>query len=182
MKSSFLALLVSIVTSAAQAGIYLEPYIGYDSSTSKGEITITAPAQAVYDADAEEAGAQFGAKIGYATGSWIFGVDFLTGELVDKEDNEATHMNTGVFATHRFNNVFSATLGYIAASSIKRDDLEVTGSGFRVGLSTQVHARMKINLDYLMTNYDKLDNEGSEGKSDIDTSSIVLSLGFPVQF
>ena len=182
MKSSFLILLISIMTSAAQAGFYLEPYLGYDSSTSKGDITITAPAPAVVDVDAEEAGAQFGAKIGYSTDSWIFGVDFLTGELADEDDDKSTHTNTGVFATYRFDKVFSASLGYVAASSIKADDFEITGSGLRVGFSAQVYERMKINLDYLMTAFDKFEFEGLEGKSDIETGSVVLSLGFPFEF
>lgn len=181
MKSSFLALLVSIMTSAAQAGIYLEPYIGYDSSTYEGDYTTTTPAS-VTVVDVEEAGARFGAKVGYANYSWIFGVDFLTGELKDEDNEKTTNTDTGVFATYRFNNTFSATLGYIATSSVKNDDIEFIGTGFRFGLSAQVHERMKVNLDYLAGTLDKLEPSALEGKSDIETSSIVLSLGFPVEF
>ncbi len=182
MKSFFLVLLVSMMTSMAQAGFYLEPYLGYDSSTSEGDVTLTSPSASVVGIDVEEAGVRFGAKIGYSTDSWIFGIDALTGELADEDDDKTTHTDAGLFVAYRFDKKYSASLGYNATSSIKTDDFELTGSGFRLGIGAQVHERIKINVDYIMATLDELDYTGVEGKSDIEVSSVVVSVGFPFEF
>ena len=183
MKSSIIVLMLSIMTSVAHAGFYIEPYLGYDASNSKGDVTITSPSASVIAVDVEESGVRFGSRVGFATSSWIFGIDFLTGELADKDDDKATHTDMGVFATYRFDKKYNATLGYVASSLIKSDDFEITGSsGFRLGFGVAVHPRMNLNLDYLMVSYDKLDFDPLEGTVDVDKGTVLLSLSFPFEF
>jgi hypothetical protein len=182
MRSSLLVLLITIMTSAAQAGFYIEPYLGYDSSTSKGDVTLTSPTSSVVTINVDEVGARFGAKIGYAAGSWIFGIDALTGELSDSSDDKTTHTDAGVFVAYRFDKKYSAALGYNATSSVETDDFELTGSGFRLGIGAQVHERIKLSVDYIMATLDELDYTGVVGKSDIEVSSVVVTVGFPFEF
>lgn len=176
----FIISLIIFFSLLAQAGLYIEPYLGYDSATSQGDVNQTAPATQVIPVNTEDTGLRYGTRFGLTSGEWAYGLDILTGELTDRSDSKSTHTDIGVFASYRHNKKYVFNLGYVASSAIKVvDSLELKGSGFRFGVGFIVHPRVHFTLDYLMTTYTEVNISGAEATADLTKGSAVLGISFP---
>jgi hypothetical protein len=167
----------------SQAGIYIEPYLGYESGTNKGEFTVTSLGTSEVDLDVSGLG--YGAKLGYSLSNLTFGVDYQMAKLTEKEegaeDDESDYTDLGVFFSYGMSS-FKLNLGYMLNSKIDADDVTLEGSGFKVGVTYSGFSPVNINLDYISSTYDQITVEGVDSSlitdEDLKRSSVMLSVGW----
>lgn len=183
LLSSFILL----TSSQAFAGIYLEPYFGYETGKSTGEADIQSVG--ILQVDTESKGVVFGGKLGYSMMGLAGGLDYSMFKSKDTDktgqgnDGDSDVTDTGAFVQFTFPIMFKVSGTYIFNSKNKSDDSESTGSGIKIGAGYTGLPFIAINLDYISVKYDdtKVDN-AVVNSSDVKSTSYMLSVSLPLDF
>lgn len=167
------------------AGILLEPYVGYETGTAKGDIGGTTAFKI--------SGPHFGAKVGYGIMGLGFGVDVAKANLKGKDtttagsdlDMKATDL--GAFVQFQFPVLIKVSLTYFADSRMTSESagsaVEFKGNGTKIGIGFTGLPFIAINLDAISEKYEDIKFAGiALTGSNIDRKSLMLSVSAPFNF
>ncbi len=200
MKILVFAMLLVLAIPVAQAGLHLEPYVGYLSGKSKVTILGT-EVKDTYKT------AMIGARVGLGMMGVSAGVDYSMspGTFELKQDTPATsagpdkekYKNLGIFVAFKFPVLFRVWGTYFLNSEMKVDtvgagtgssvDDKLKGKGFAVGAGFTGLPIVAINLEYRRITFDELD-DGATGVttslptaavSEFKTNEVMLSISAP---
>ncbi|RLA61856.1 MAG: hypothetical protein DRQ89_10585 [Epsilonproteobacteria bacterium] len=181
------------LTSVAQAGFLIEPYVGYGFGITGEDPNV----EASRDTEVTYNGFDAGMRIGFRMSNFTFGVDGdYMSEKADYELSTGTahperqKYNFGAFAGLIFGEwSFRATWYWDSTWKFKSDDLisfnpgmkenisyKTTGEAFGLGIGWQFMEYFALNIDYRMFFYSELDGATVEK---FNPGEIVLSFGFP---
>lgn len=184
----WLSLFILVLSFQAKAGVFVEPFLGYDQSTLKVEAS-------GISSGSTSSGVDYGLKLGYAfhQGFWL-GVDYTGGSGTTKSDtagvDNTDYSKTAIgalvgYSAGRFN--FWAGYGFSDKVTVKSSgspDTEMTGTNMKIGAGVLAVNHVAINLDYVIPKYTKSTTSGTESNisdtySKFDTSGFMLSVSFP---
>lgn len=189
MKRILLASLILALSTASNAGILIEPYIGYsinsgeNGQSPKMEYEMNAPF--------------IGGRLGYQSMGFMFGVDFnkglessLTLKVNGTEgDTDAEQQTIGAFVGYNLPALLRIWGGYYFSSKLEftESNSEYKGSGFGVGVGYTGLPFVSLNLEYRTHTFDEAEfSDGStaslSGASEVDFNQIMLSVSAPFDF
>lgn len=186
-----LSLLIFILGVQAKAGVFVEPFLGYDQSTLK-----TTDVGGTTDGSTNS-GMDYGARLGYELnqGLW-FAIDYTAGSGKSKSDTAGTldsdYTKSALGAVIGYNvGRFSFWGGYGFSDSIKitqsgTADTDFSGTNMKVGFGIKAVPHVSVNLDYIIPKYTKITQSGvdydvSTFYSKFDASGFMLSVSFPFE-
>lgn len=199
-KSNLLLAMVAFFgwVSAAQAILYVEPYVGYRLNATEVN---TSAGTAAYSWDGVGMGARLGgsflmfaAGLQYEMGSYEESLDEAIGGVAAGSTNtEYDTTNLGAFVAFTglpLINVwgtyfFSSELEYSASSDATDIGSTINGSGYGVGAGFTGLPFLSINLDYRMYAYDEATNAAGVTQTltnEYESSEIMLSISSPWDF
>ncbi|MDD0853320.1 outer membrane beta-barrel protein [Halobacteriovorax sp. GB3] len=193
MKKLLLVLCATLMVNA-QAGVLVEPYLGYrlvsgeDSNSSKTE----------YDYN----GSVIGGRLGYQFLGFMGGLDYSRGlgayELEQKDSsgtskNDYTQSSFGLFAGYELPILLRAWVTYWMSNKLEGDSGavngdEFNGSGYGLGIGFTGLPFVSLNLEYRNMTYDEFFDKAAgtttalSGDSEIGMSEILLSVSLPLDF
>lgn len=179
-------IILTVFASPAWAGLYLEPYVGYEFGTGKGDIVVQSVGTVVVDE--KDAGAAFGAKVGYSVLGFAFGADYMSARLTGKDqttppdpDSKWKSTDIGLFAQFSLPMLLKFSATYFLSTKLKEDDTELTGSGFKLGVGFTMLPLISINLDMINNTYDDSKISGVVVTStDVTLKTLMLSVSLPL--
>jgi hypothetical protein len=174
MRKILVALTALLLSAQAHAGIYIEPYLGYEMGTYKGS-----------GINKEIDGSGYGLRLGYSVPMLVLGLEYGMGTLSWEAKNDSTdtgkyeYKDLGAFVQVNLPILLSARLGYVfdTQMDVKGGTDKREGTGIKAGLAFRFIPFLHVNLDYITYNYDKLN---SNTTIDTDRSTLMLGLGLPV--
>lgn len=189
--SKIISVIVLFLGVQAHAGIFVEPFLGYDQSTLK-----TTDTGGTTDGSTNS-GMDYGLKLGYglSNGLW-FGVDYAGGSGKSKSDTAGTpdsdYSKSAMGALIGYSSGrFSVWAGYgfsdkITSKQTGSPDTDITGTNMKIGFGYLAASHVAINFDYIVPKYTKFTLNGTELDistfySKFDTSGMMLSVSFPFQ-
>lgn len=183
MKYLFIVFALLLGSSAAHAGIYIEPYLGYEMGTSEGSATVNASPMTVDD---KLSGIRYGAKLGYSFVMIAVGADYMAGKLDEDDQNpggtkdDADYTDLGIFFNFKLPVMFKIHGTYFLSSKTKGDGAETEGKGYKLGVGFTGLPFVAINLDMINVNYDDATVTGySVTNVDVDRKTYMLSVSLP---
>jgi hypothetical protein len=202
MKNFILSFaLLAMFSSAASAGIHLEPYVGYAKGSEGNHTPTTTDANA-----ADYTGIGFGARVGISYLGLLAGATYDSQGLTSSDDDTPTleidfkGTNMGVFVGYEFPLGLRLWGTYYASASFEFDGItgangsalvgdayKGTGIGLGVGMSV-IPMVMAINLEYKSFSYDEYDDAQTgittslTGNAEASSSYLVLSVSAPLGF
>lgn len=209
MKKLCLVLLFLMALPTVQAGVHLEPYLGYtfgsDESTESGTVVENSYKTPLA-----------GARLGYGMLGFSFGVDYSMslGAFDLEQDKPATSAapdsytstNLGIYAGYTFPIMFKVWGTYFLKNKLELDALgggatpssgdntEITGNGFALGVGWTGLPFLALNLEYRSITFDEitersgtvsklpLSSGGVVTESEVDAKEIILSVSVPLDF
>lgn len=166
-----LIMLIGLSVSNANAGVLLEPYLGYQSTVTTLALG-GAAAPATGDIKIDNSGLTFGARLGYQFSMVFAAVDYSTGTLkgslkeqpvganMTTEDQSITNLGVTVGADFM---MIRPYLGYIFDAQSKGSNTTTMGTAMKLGVGLGFIPKVKINLEYLMSTFTKSkDSAGNE--------------------
>lgn len=168
----FLLVLMFVLPFSANAGLEVEPYLGYtiDGTLSQAGAT-----------DSDLSGVGMGARLGYGFLPLLgAGVEFYKGNLTaDASGTESDFEPTdiGIYASVDFPILVRAWATYVLSSKVDVAAGEFSGSGFKLGVGFTGLPFVSINLEYTTINYDELNGSSA---TDVDRSGIMLGVSLPL--
>lgn len=174
---------LALIASRANAGLYLEPYLGYETGKIKVDGTITAPAPGTVTNNDNLSGTDFGGKVGYSILLFAFGVDYMGGSLKEKTTSGTANFTTtdiGAFINLKVPFIkVSAT--YFASSTMKYTAGHIDGSGFKVGVGFTGLPFIAINVDMIANEYKKVtDSTYTYSSFDAKRNTTMVSISLPL--
>ncbi len=178
--------LIILSCSHSQAGIFLEPYVGY----YLGETDVKGPSSNVAN---DDSGMAYGARLGFTVGGYLYvagDATLIKGEYENSSSNTTDDLEVLSYAAVagiRFG-MFHVWYGHaFKVESETMDEGVATdyeGTGWKAGIGTRLFGKINLNLEYLTSEMDTVDG------ADIPTSSInsvestgyMLTLGFPLSY
>lgn len=159
-------------SSFAQAGIMIEPYLGYEMGTTK-------------NSNGKMDGSQYGLRLAYKAPVFFWGgLDATMGSLTYKPDgasNSDLKRTTiyGVFGVD-FPILLRAWVGYGASNQLKGDSTTMKGSAYKVGVGFTGLPFVSVNLEYLNEKHDDVD--GANLNPAFQNDTYVVSVSLPWNF
>lgn len=168
---------IAFCASNAQAGIYLEPYLGYSSTDYESSSSTNNNAS----------GMGYGMKAGYSMLGLGFGLDYSAGTM--KTDGtpktEIKSTDIGVFVGYTLPILLKAQASYFFSTKAELDSdpkFTLTGSGMKIGAGYTGLPFVALNFDYFTNSYNKFKFGGTSGtlspKAEIKGFIISVSLPF----
>jgi len=152
LKTLTLLIVLSGFVSTANAGLLIEPYLGYHT----GEVN---------DGSTKDdfSGMTYGARVGYQHAlGLMFGVDYMTGSWEQDSNPKAdlTPAILGVFVGYDFPVLLRVYGVYSLSNEVKHKDTSgsstMKGDGaIKLGVGFTGLPLVSINLEYLQASYDK---------------------------
>ena len=190
MKHIILSLLaftfVSFAQTQVQAGILIEPYIGYEMGKITAEATVGGTPVPVGDADYD--GYNLGARLGFSTLGFSFGADYMlsTGEDEDKDESSMNHL--GAFVGFDFPVLFRVYAVYMfSVKNTQKDtanntETDLEGSGYKLGVGFTGLPFVSINLEAIVREFDEESGTvlGQPYTLSLKTASTMLSVSIPL--
>ncbi len=185
MKILLMVTAALMISTNAFAGILLEPYVGYETGTYKGDVGGIAAFKI--------SGTQFGAKVGYSVLGLGFGADVAKVSLKAKDTTTASQdldlagTDLGVFVQFQFPILFKVSATYFVSSKLTSDNngskIDFDGKGFKVGAGFTGLPFVAINLDLISEKYDDIKSSGvTIADAHLDRASVMLSISAPFNF
>jgi hypothetical protein len=177
MKKLLIALSMLVFAPAANAGIMIEPFVGYES----GETEQAGGTPEDYT------GTTMGARLGYGMLGFSFGLHYGigTGET-DPATPPATDIDLtemGLFASYEFPVLIRAYAVYLLSSKADADDgtgkTELEGGGMKLGVGFTGLPFVVINLEMTNRTFDEA-NGTALGANEIDLNSYALVVSIPL--
>ena len=170
-----LAVVVTMVANAAQAGFLIDPYVGSGQTKSSFDIA--------GDDDSESGSSTvFGSRVGYSFVLISAGVDYQIMKGEDTEGEDASVNSMSAFVGVDLPILFRFWAEYFLSSTYDADTdgLDITfKDGYGLGIGFTGLPFVSINLEIETLNYD-LEVSGFEG--DYSIASTILSVSFPLDF
>lgn len=200
MKHLALLLAVFLIPIVGSAGFLVEPYLGYESSTSSYKFKAgTTAATLLPDTYSDtETGLGMGARFGYAFMMPFVAADVYLMSGKHKYDSKITSTevdvtNLKVFADAGLQFPFGlrvwAGYAFINNQEIKgsTSTTKYTGTAIKVGLGYKIIPMVSLNAEYMMQIIDKYGPSGTENsvKDDydkLDISGFFVSVSVPFEF
>lgn len=167
------ALAIGFAIPQAQAGVLLEPYLGYHMGKIKQSTT-----------EMDSSGIAMGGRIGYAQMGLGGGLDVMQGTWTAKKNSvkyDTAPSDLGIFVAYTFPVMIRAYAGYNFQSNTSLKDTSGTtklkGSGMKLGVGLTTLPFVAINLEYRTSTYTK-DSDGNTLANSLkeDTYGLVVSL------
>ncbi len=166
MKRLLIAMMIMIAGFQANAGIYVEPYLGYNLVGEFG--------------NNDTSGVNIGGRLGYSLPMLVsFGLDYNMGEYthdVSGTDVDVDHSNFGAFVAVDLPILLRAWASYYISSKADFGASEYEGSGFSLGVGFTMLPFVSLNVEYRAINYDELNG----ATADIDGSEILFGVSLPL--
>ncbi len=182
MPSSIRILLLAVLTTltinqTAQAGILLEPYIGYVSGESKQTTT------------AKYTGTALGARVGY---TFLFGfaagIDYTLSNLTDDStpSSELSSSNLGLFVAYKLPILFRAYATYVPSPILSSKSSGTTntlksGNTLKLGVGYTGLPFVNLNFEYQTGTYSEVESGGATFpfSPNLTTSAFAISISAP---
>lgn len=185
-------LLMALQVQQANAGVLLEPYIGYEQAPMD-VVTVTPT-----DVSATDSGMFYGVRAGYrfADGLWL-GAEYSAGsgngKPKDATQADSTYSKSAMSAVVGYDHGdFRVWGGYGLSDKMTFKDTtgetNFTGTNYKLGVGYKPVPSMSVNLEYLVPTYTKYNMNGGTD-ADVSTmfskmsgSSTQLSVSMPFDF
>ncbi len=173
-KFAFLLTALFLAAPSAQAGVYIEPYLGYLTGKTKGSEST------------DHAGPNFGARLGYSMLGLAFGAEYETAKLKldSTPKSDITPTNIGAFVSYTFPILVRAYASYFPSAKAKLEvgtsSFEFEGSAMKVGVGYTGLPFVVINFEMQTTSFDKL--EGLSLSEDTKVTSYGVNVSLPFSF
>lgn len=190
MKKVFMIymVLLALQIKEAQAGVLLEPFLGYDQA---GMTVVTAGGT---DVSSTNSGMDYGARAGYrfSQGMWLsaeYSLGSGNGKPKNAGQEDSTYTKSAMSALVGYDQgSFRFWGGYGVSEKLTFKDstgeTNLMGTNFKAGFGYKPTPDFSVNLEYLVPKYTKFNTGGAD--ADVDTafskltgSSIQLSLSLP---
>ncbi len=176
-KLFFLSALTLGFVSSANAGVMIEPYLGYYLGKEKGLAT------------SDFNGVGYGARLGYASMIGLnLGVEYMSGMLKEKSDpkSDLTPGSLGVFVGFDFPILLRVYATYFVMDKLTAkadgESSKLEGSkGVKLGVGFTPLPLFSVNLEYGASEFDKVDGD-SISSNPLKTSYYGLSVSLPLTF
>lgn len=152
-----------LATGTAQAGVMIEPYLGYESGTQSAKFKSSYLPSPNTDLGGVIGASALGARLGYNVLGFWAALDYMAGSGTVKydtstiKDSDLTRSTLGVTAGFDFPILIRAWAGYILKddSTFKGSGTETTlsGGGYKLGVGFQGLPFISLNLEYLVRNF-----------------------------
>ncbi len=185
-KSLLLLISLFIFSNTAQAGVLVEPYLGFGiGSGDRGNI------------DYDYTTPQFGARLGYSFLGLMGGIDYSLATSFDIDaENTTTGVNSstsykknqfGIFVGYELPILLRAWGTYYVNASLEDDIAPISdysGSGYALGVGFTGLPFVSLNLEYRSFSYDEVETSGSTStlSPSFDLNEILLSVSLPLDF
>ncbi len=187
MKKVLLLLLAVGLTSNAQAGVYIDPFLGLNSSST------TATTASGAKANSSSSGIDYGARLGYKFSSpWFFAAEYTGGSGKDDGESSSNDYTKTILGTvigyDIGKHLLAAGYGFSDKLTYKSSpELEIKGTNIKLGYAYKATNKVNINLDLVIPNYTKASAAGNEIEisqvfSKFTVTSILLSVSFPIGY
>ncbi|MCB0414631.1 MAG: hypothetical protein KDD50_09870 [Bdellovibrionales bacterium] len=150
------AAMLFLISFEAQAGIYIEPYLGYNGGT----LSTTVSSVAISDA---LSGTMFGARVGYSIPTLWVGLDYSMASGLQSYaasqaslGSSADISRTGITAGFTLIPMFDFMAGYVMSSKIKMGSTELSGKGVKLGLGWTMLPLISLVFEYQTLSYDNV--------------------------
>lgn len=173
-----LAALVTMFGFAANAGIHVEPYIGYSLSgdweqgSSNGDYTSDGP--------------QLGARLGYGMLGFFGAIDYelssMEGTDFGNSDVSVDQSLLGISVGYEFPILIRGYFTYILDATGELDDsgnTELTGTGTKLGVGYTGLPFIAINFELTMLNFDEADGNAI---TDFEATYYTVNISAPFDF
>ena len=186
-KATILCGLTFLFVNVAKADILIEPYLGY----TMGNVTTTLDTGSTLKWDNNNA--ILGARVGYEFVVLMAGLDYdtmLSGKLKGQggqPDLDATASQLYLFAGARLP-LIRAWAGYGLMNEVHGKsggvDTKYTGNSLKVGASFTGFPIIALNLEYIMNNFDKENDNAlsTYATSKVESNLVMLSVSAPLSF
>lgn len=161
----------------ANAGVMLEPFVGYGMGSSKQG-----------DNNFKDSGAAYGARIAYSQMGFFVGGEYQGGSITSKPTSgSSTTLNItdlGATVGYEFPILLRVFGTYFFSAEGKLDNGKIKGSGMKVGVGYTAFPLVAFNLEYHTTTYTKGEAGGVSGDltEKISGNLVMLSVSVPFTF
>jgi hypothetical protein len=199
MKIIFVALaLVFMAQTRAEAGVLIEPYIGYQATLTDIKFGAGAGALDGQSLKVDGAGVGFGLRAGFALPLVFVALDYsmVTLKPTIKEKPAAwttplgdqSRTSLGVTAGLDFP-IVRPYVGFIFDDQAKDDTSTNMGSGFKIGIGFSLVPKLKLNAEYQSVTYTKAKStsgtettfNATQSISSITASGFFINLSIPLE-
>lgn len=175
----FILILAFFVMNTANAGLLIEPVLGYNYSKSEGESGSSI--------DSKSKGPSYGGRLGYQNFGFQLGLDYLKSDLSVDDSDFDKNMDTtewAGFVGFEFPILLRVYAGYIfsanASSEYNGQKLELSkGSGTKVGVGFTGLPLVDINVEYRKGTFTDYKFGGTDFDLDVNYSSIMIGISLP---
>lgn len=175
------ALFCALGVSQANAGVLLEPYLGYGMGSSKQGSSKN-----------DDSGLEYGARVAYETLGFFVGGEYMGGSIKSKDktagtSNTLTPTNLGATVGYKFPVLIRVYGTYFFSADAKVDSTPastVKGNAMKIGVGYTGFPIISINLEYYAATYTKAEIGGVSGDltNKITGNMIALSVSAPFTF
>lgn len=186
LKLLFSTLILGVST-YAQAGVFFEPYAGYESGSYKGAALFSNP-PGIQITENDSAGPLVGTRLGWQFQSFGLGAEAEMGmsKLKDKTTSEKTDFKTmdlGFYlrwdiSRFRIYTTFISSTAKDEALKLNSMKDEVKGDGMKLGVGYRFMNNVALNLEFLSISYKKAE-ETNVLAMDADRKTTRLVVSFP---
>ncbi|NUM59466.1 MAG: outer membrane beta-barrel protein [Bdellovibrionaceae bacterium] len=185
----YISLMILFLSVQSHAGFIAEPFVGYNSGSSKAT-TISGTL-----ASSTSSGFDYGIRAGFLFGQsfWIAG-EYTGGSGKDKDsssETDYTRTAIGVVIGYKLPNKYNFWLGYGTSDKITYKDstteIYTSGTNAKFGFGYEVAKNVDVNVELIVPKYSKFGNSTTEvdissAFSKYDVSFALISLSFPFGF
>lgn len=187
MKNIALLLLLLFV-SPAFAGIYLEPYLGYEVGTVKFSETVSG---VTVSEKQNEHGVLFGGRLGLSFLGLAVGADYMGGSPTSG-GSASPLQDIGAFVGFTFPVFLKASATYILSSQLTdvgeidasnvETKVKAKGKGMKFTLGFTFLPLVVINLEYIKHTWDDIPLVSTVTAFKLEDSAGMISLSLPLDF
>lgn len=179
MKTSINQILLAAFAMVAfnqsvQAGILLEPYLGYVS----GKIKATT--------DANYKGTELGARVGYSLLDFAVGAEYAMTNFTDDSSPsvDIKGADLGIFASFKFPILVRAYATYFPSPEAKNSSGGISttsksGNITKLGVGFTGFPFINVNFEYITGSFSKAEAGGVEVPFDLKTTAYAISVSAP---
>ncbi|RZF23037.1 hypothetical protein DAY19_04500 [Halobacteriovorax vibrionivorans] len=162
MKRLLIAMMIMVAGFQANAGIYVEPYLGYNLAGDFNNVDTN--------------GVNIGGRLGYSLPMLVsLGLDYNMGTY-DADGTDIDVSNLGLYAAVDFPILVRAYASYYLNAKAEIGASEYEGSGVALGVGFTGLPFVSVNVEYRTINYDELNG----ATVDVDASEVLLGVSLPL--
>jgi hypothetical protein len=168
--------LMIVTYQTANAGLLLEPYLGYVSGQEKQVASVNFT------------GTEMGARVGFTKLGFAIGADYTIGSFTDDASpkDKFTVGDLGVFIAYKFPVLIRAYATYVPSAKLKIDTTPETtlqkGTAMKLGVGFTGLPFVVINLEYITSTYDEAEQGGVTGSLNPSATTTAYALTVSAPF